>query len=89
MNKFELVFIPGPGIGHLASTIEMANALVSRDDRLFVTVLVIKLPYGTKTAEHIQSFSASFDGKSIRFIVLPELPHQTRVVNPLDAECIP
>lgn len=82
MNKFELVFIPGPGIGHLASTIEMANALVSRDDRLFVTVLVIKLPYGTKTAEHIQSFSASFDGKSIRFIVLPELPSPNQSSKP-------
>lgn len=74
MKKFELVFIPGPGMGHLASMVEMANVLVSRDDRLAATVLAIKLPYDTKTAEHIQSLSESFKAKSIRFIVLPELP---------------
>ncbi|XP_022141883.1 anthocyanidin 3-O-glucosyltransferase 2-like [Momordica charantia] len=74
MKKFELVFIPGPGMGHLASTVEMANILVSRDDRLSVTVLAIKIPYDAKTAEYIHSLSMSFDGKSIRFIVLPELP---------------
>ncbi|KGN54987.1 anthocyanidin 3-O-glucosyltransferase 2 [Cucumis sativus] len=83
MNKFELVFIPGPGIGHLASTVELANVLVSRDDRLSVTVLAIKLPNDIKTTtERIQSLSASFEGKSIRFIVLPELPFPNQSSEP-------
>ncbi|KAL0545896.1 hypothetical protein IC582_015793 [Cucumis melo] len=74
MKKFELVFIPGPGIGHLASTAETANILVTRDHRLTVTVLVMQLSYDNKSMDHIQQLSASFVGKSIHLILLPELP---------------
>ncbi|KAG7037476.1 UDP-glycosyltransferase 71A16, partial [Cucurbita argyrosperma subsp. argyrosperma] len=73
MKKFEVVFIPGPGMGHLASTVEMAKLLVARDARLSVSVLAIKLPHDAQTAHHIQALSEAFEGKSIRFIVLPEL----------------
>ena len=45
MKKTELVFIPAPGIGHLVSTVELANELVSRDDRFSAMVLVIKSPF--------------------------------------------
>nr|WEA84863.1 UDP-glycosyltranserase [Gynostemma pentaphyllum] len=74
MKKFELVFIPGMGMGHLGSTVEMAKLLVDRDDRLSVTVLVIKLPLDTKTSDQIESLSSSLAHKSIRFITLPEQP---------------
>lgn len=74
MKKFELVFIPGPGIGHLASTVEMANMLVTRDHLLVVTVLVMQLSYDNKAMDHIQLLSASFAGKSIHLILLPEFP---------------
>lgn len=74
MKKFELVFIPGPEIGHLASTAETANILVTRDHRLTVTVLVMQLSYDNKSMDHIQQLSASFVGKSIHLILLPELP---------------
>lgn len=74
MEKFELVFIPGPGMGHLAPTVEIANILVTRDHRLSVTVLVIKFPHDSKTTEKIHSLSKSFAGKSIHFSVLPEVP---------------
>ncbi|XP_022141873.1 anthocyanidin 3-O-glucosyltransferase 2-like [Momordica charantia] len=80
MKKFELVFIPGPGMGHLASTVEMANVIVARDHRLSVTVLTINPSSDPKIAQQIQSFSASFAAKSIRFIALPEppLPEETK-----------
>ena len=45
MKKIELVFIPAPGIGHLVSTVELGNELVSRDDRFSAMVLVIKSPF--------------------------------------------
>nr|AEM43004.1 UDP-glucosyltransferase [Siraitia grosvenorii] len=73
MKKFELVFIPLPVMGHLAAMVEMANILVTRDQRLTVTILVIKLPLYGKTAEYIQSLSASFASESMRFIILPEV----------------
>ena len=75
-----MVFIPAPGMGHLASTVEMANVLVTRDPSLSVTVLAMKLPYDLKVAECIDSLSMSFTGNSIQFIVLPEpsLPEESK-----------
>uniref|UniRef100_A0A0A0KZA7 Uncharacterized protein n=1 Tax=Cucumis sativus TaxID=3659 RepID=A0A0A0KZA7_CUCSA len=43
MKKFELVFIPMPGSGHIISMVEMANILLARDHRLAVTMIAIKL----------------------------------------------
>ncbi|KAL2482173.1 UDP-glycosyltransferase 71B7 [Forsythia ovata] len=48
-KKSELVFIPAPGIGHLISTIEMAELLTDRDERLSITVIIMKLPMESKT----------------------------------------
>ena len=76
MKKFELVFIPIPGSGHLASMVEMANTLLARDHRLAVTMIAFKLPLDPKANEYIQSLSAQSltNNNSIQFIVLPELP---------------
>ncbi|CAI9754459.1 unnamed protein product [Fraxinus pennsylvanica] len=48
-KKAELVFIPAPGMGHLASTIEMAKLLTDRDERLSITVFIMNLPMESKT----------------------------------------
>ncbi|PON98239.1 UDP-glucuronosyl/UDP-glucosyltransferase [Trema orientale] len=45
MEKAELVFIPAPARGHLVSMVELANELLSRDNRFSVTVLVINSPW--------------------------------------------
>ncbi|XP_022151596.1 anthocyanidin 3-O-glucosyltransferase 2-like [Momordica charantia] len=74
MDKFELIFIPAPGMGHIASTVEMANTLVTRDRRFSATILAMKLPYDQKVAESIHSLSTSFADKPIQFLVLPEPP---------------
>ncbi|KAK1418864.1 hypothetical protein QVD17_28012 [Tagetes erecta] len=40
----ELIFIPSPDIGHFVSAVEMAKLLVNRDQRLSITILVIRHP---------------------------------------------
>ncbi|KAL0545892.1 hypothetical protein IC582_015789 [Cucumis melo] len=70
MKKFELVFIPIPGSGHLASMFEMANSLLARDHRLAVTMIAIKLPLDAKVNEYIQSlYAQSLTNNSIKFII--------------------
>ncbi|EOA16571.1 hypothetical protein CARUB_v10004730mg [Capsella rubella] len=41
MTKIELVFIPSPGIGHLRPTVKLAKQLITRDDRLSITLIII------------------------------------------------
>ena len=41
----ELVFIPIPGIGHIVPMVEIAKHLLSRDDNLFITILIMKFPF--------------------------------------------
>ncbi|MFS7926124.1 putative flavonol 3-O-glucosyltransferase [Helianthus anomalus] len=56
----ELIFIPAPGVGHLKLTMEIAKLLVNRDQRLFITVLVIKplsVNSGTAVTAYIESLA--------------------------------
>ncbi|PWA89810.1 UDP-glycosyltransferase 71E1 [Artemisia annua] len=48
MKTSELVFIPSPGAGHLPPTVELAKLLLDRDDRLSVTIIIMKLFVGAK-----------------------------------------
>ncbi|KAK1392786.1 UDP-glucose flavonoid 3-O-glucosyltransferase 6 [Heracleum sosnowskyi] len=41
MMRAEVIFIPGPGIGHLGSLVEVSKLLVSRDDRISISILII------------------------------------------------
>ncbi|PKI41052.1 hypothetical protein CRG98_038580 [Punica granatum] len=70
-GKAELVFIPGPGVGHLLSAVEMAKLLVGRDEGLSVTVLVMKLTDSSDMNSIADSVSASSSTGRIRFIELP------------------
>jgi hypothetical protein len=72
MTKVEVVFIPSPGLGHLTSTLEFAKLLINRDNRLSITVLVIKFP---NTGETIKTISSSFDSENLRVINLPDSAH--------------
>jgi hypothetical protein len=69
MKKAEVVFIPFPGIGHLVSTLEFAKLLINRDNRLRVTVLVIKFPHSKETDVYTKSLPIS---NSLHVINLPE-----------------
>ncbi|KAK1347906.1 hypothetical protein POM88_055011 [Heracleum sosnowskyi] len=43
MIKAEVIFIPAPGVGHLVSTIEFSKLLISRDDRISISILIMNL----------------------------------------------
>ncbi|XP_008229641.1 PREDICTED: UDP-glycosyltransferase 71A16-like [Prunus mume] len=63
----QLVFIPAPGAGHIVSTVEIAKQLVARDDQLFITILIMKLPFDKLFINTDPSIS-----HRISFINLPE-----------------
>ncbi|KAJ0478562.1 putative flavonol 3-O-glucosyltransferase [Helianthus annuus] len=70
----ELIFIPAPGVGHLKLTMEIAKLLVNRDQRLFITVLIIKplsVTSGTAVAAYIESLAEN-NMDHISFILLPQ-----------------
>lgn len=71
MEKVELVFIPSPGIGHLVSTVELAKLLIERDQRLSITILIMKLPFDTKINTYTQSVSSD-PTRGIKFVNLPQ-----------------
>ncbi|KAK4437414.1 UDP-glycosyltransferase 71E1 [Sesamum alatum] len=69
-TKLELVFIPSPGRGHLLATVEMAKQLIDRDERLSITVLVIKPSFDPKSSAH--SYSPESNSR-MRFIDITEV----------------
>ncbi|CAJ2634218.1 UDP-glucose flavonoid 3-O-glucosyltransferase 6-like protein [Trifolium pratense] len=76
MKKAEVVFIPFPAPSHLVSTLEFAKLLINHDNRLRITILIMKFPHFTETDVYIKSLPIS---DSLNFINLPEcsLPPNT------------
>ncbi|XP_058743034.1 UDP-glucose flavonoid 3-O-glucosyltransferase 6-like [Vicia villosa] len=76
MKKAQVVFIPFPGMSHLVSTLEFAKLLINRNNRLRITVLVMKFPHTTDTDVYTKSLPIS---DSLQVINLPEcsLPPNT------------
>ncbi|KAL3497873.1 hypothetical protein ACH5RR_040605 [Cinchona calisaya] len=71
MKKTELVFVPSPGRGHIVAIIELAKRLLEQDQRLSVTILVIKPPYSAKIDSDTEELAAI--NTNIRFIDLPQV----------------
>ncbi|GMN27300.1 hypothetical protein TIFTF001_001591 [Ficus carica] len=75
----EVVFIPSPGVGHLGSTVEIAKLLLDHDDRLSITVLIMKLPYQTDVTAFIDNLvdsayaAADMSERRIKFVDLATL----------------
>ncbi|GAB4847791.1 hypothetical protein Ancab_026854 [Ancistrocladus abbreviatus] len=77
MKKAELVVIPMPGMSHLIPAVEIAKRLIERDERISITVLVMKLSH-LAVDSFIESIEADATvNKRIKFIVLPELESPT------------
>ncbi|KAL0369786.1 UNVERIFIED_CONTAM: UDP-glycosyltransferase 71E1 [Sesamum angustifolium] len=76
----ELVFIPAPGRGHLLATVEMAKLLIDRDERLSITVLVIKPSYDPNSSLH--SYSPESNSR-IRFIDITDVTLSTSTNSPI------
>ncbi|CAH8261355.1 unnamed protein product [Arabidopsis lyrata] len=72
MNKFELVFVPFPVIGHLRSTVEMAKLLVERENRLSISVIILPLLSGDdiSSSAYIAALSAESNDR-LRYVVIP------------------
>ncbi|KAK9133779.1 hypothetical protein Scep_013307 [Stephania cephalantha] len=72
-QRSELVFVPAPALGHMASTIELANRLLSitnQHHRISITILIFSFPYTDPNfTSYFQSLPSIFP--KIRFIILP------------------
>ncbi|KZV49533.1 anthocyanidin 3-O-glucosyltransferase 2 [Dorcoceras hygrometricum] len=68
MKKAELVFIPLPGVSHLASTVEAAKLLLQRDCRLSATFLIMRFP----NDDIIEAYTKEISTPSLRIISIPE-----------------
>ncbi|XP_028771955.1 anthocyanidin 3-O-glucosyltransferase 2-like [Neltuma alba] len=76
MKKSQLVFVPLPSRGHLASTVEFAKLLVNRHGNLSVTILIIKAPYDPAGEAYALSLTSSLSfPKQLQFILLPDPNH--------------
>ncbi|TMW83836.1 hypothetical protein EJD97_000630 [Solanum chilense] len=75
MSKFELVFVPTPSIGHLVPFCKFAEKLVDRDERLCVTILIIRPPppWGSTLDAFIKRISSAPEGNRIRYIILAQI----------------
>ncbi|KAM0069460.1 putative flavonol 3-O-glucosyltransferase [Helianthus debilis subsp. tardiflorus] len=69
----DLIFIPTPGLGHIMSTIEFAKLLVNRDQRLAITVLVIK-PRGMTSGSAITTYIESLTKNTMDSHILHSTP---------------
>ncbi|KAG7626128.1 UDP-glycosyltransferase 71B8 [Arabidopsis thaliana] len=61
MNKFALVFVPFPILGHLKSTAEMAKLLVEQETRLSISIIILPLLSGddVSASAYISALSAA------------------------------
>ncbi|XP_019193898.1 PREDICTED: UDP-glycosyltransferase 71K2-like [Ipomoea nil] len=83
MKNAELLFVPAPMVGHIVSMVELAKLLLDRDDRLSITVLVIKHPADPIANTVVQNVVSS-DAR-IRHVDLPEMeppPEEMAVKSP-------
>ncbi|KAJ8749753.1 hypothetical protein K2173_012304 [Erythroxylum novogranatense] len=73
-RKTELIFVPGPGIGHIVSSLGMAERLLDHDDQLSVTVLVMKLPITPFSDTYAKSLTASQPRIKLVSVPQPKFP---------------
>ncbi|GMH23964.1 hypothetical protein Nepgr_025807 [Nepenthes gracilis] len=78
MKATELLFIPMPLMGHFVPAVELARRIARRDERISITILVMKFQ-SDETAAYVRSLkTAAHTDKGIEFVLLPELE------NPID-----
>ncbi|KAG5596302.1 hypothetical protein H5410_037534 [Solanum commersonii] len=57
-TEAELVFIPSAGAGHLISAVEIAKLILNRDERLCISILIMKFPMDFGIQSYIESLSS-------------------------------
>ncbi|XP_074379925.1 anthocyanidin 3-O-glucosyltransferase 6-like [Apium graveolens] len=78
MMRAELIFIPSPGVGHLASAVEFAKLLAGRDERISVSILIMKFPFDFNTGPLVQNLKKEAPER-IAFVDIPDLDETTRI----------
>jgi hypothetical protein len=71
MRNVELIFIPTPTVGHLVPFLEFARRLIEQDDRIRITILLMKLQGQSHLDTYVKSIASS--QPFVRFIDVPEL----------------
>ncbi|CAA7029882.1 unnamed protein product [Microthlaspi erraticum] len=76
--KFELVFVPFPGIGHLRSAVEIAKLLVKRDDRLSISILLLpSVPGGENVSSSYLTSLSETSNNRLRYQIISDENQQT------------
>lgn len=71
MRNAELIFIPTPSVGHLVPLLEFARRLIDQDDRIRITIILMKLQGQSHMDTYVKSIASS--QPFVRFIDVPEL----------------
>ncbi|XP_010473969.1 PREDICTED: UDP-glycosyltransferase 71D1-like [Camelina sativa] len=71
MKNAELIFIPIPSVGHLVPFLELARRLIEQDDRIRITILLMKLQGQSHLDTYVKSIASSLP--FVRFIDVREL----------------
>ncbi|CAA7029883.1 unnamed protein product [Microthlaspi erraticum] len=71
--KFELVFIPYPGIGHIRSTVEISKLLIDQENRLSISLLILPSISGNETgaSDYIAALSAASNDR-LRYVIISD-----------------
>ncbi|KAK1393403.1 Glycosyltransferase [Heracleum sosnowskyi] len=75
--RAELIFIPALGVGHLVSAFEFAKLLVCRDERISISILIMKYPTDSSKGSLAQNLKKEAPER-IAFVDIPELDETTR-----------
>lgn len=63
-------------MGHLMPAVELAKLMITREERLFITFILMKLPTDSDVNVLIQTLSSTMLHKRLSFFTLPTLKHK-------------
>ncbi|KAI9110833.1 hypothetical protein K1719_018271 [Acacia pycnantha] len=74
----QLVFVPCPGMGHLAAAVEFAKLLINHHHQLSVTVLITRSPFDPNVNAYAHSITSSVSfPERLHLTLLPPHPDTT------------
>ncbi|WCJ28111.1 UDP-Glycosyltransferase superfamily protein [Euphorbia peplus] len=77
-KNFQLIFIPSPSVGHLASNVEAAKLLLDRDDRMSITVFIFKRSSDSTLTSYSYDLTST---PRLRFLNLPMVESEKYSLN--------
>ncbi|CDP11884.1 unnamed protein product [Coffea canephora] len=71
MEKFKLLMMVSPRMGHLTQALELAKLMLARNNQLSITALIMELPIDPHGTARIQSLIAATNVEGLHFHHLP------------------